>query len=507
MAHLLGAAGIYRASVALLIPERVAFILLTLLLMLYLGVEIWWARREFPQRWMVNPAVMASFATFGMKLGFSNFVLFLPEIAQARLSQNHLYDFYWLNRVVLMAIIGAVAMWAGFNSFWAKRLAAWIRHAKIFDRILVKKVRLRWWFVVTAILASIAARLLLVSLGAFGYSSDISQLYALGPYRFYINLFVGLGLLALVGLSLNHFTRSRPDPVSLAMLLGVLTLEIFFGLLSGYKGATVMPMVIVGICYYVARGRIPRVQILAALGLLFLAYQIVEPFRQMRVHEGNFDNRSAAYMANTITEIAAGETTETYEEGVTDTVVQVFARQNTVAFAALAMRARDEGRVGQKSAEFRRDLLLSPAYAVIPRLIWRSKPTQELGEWFNRVVLDNPFRNAVGMSPVGYLYIAGGATGVFLIFLVLGASQRVLLEGFLFAGAGGVVVFLGLANGLVRVDNAVYAVFVELIRNLPIMLVAQLLLFRPAPKPSPAYPEHAQSAAPLKAPLRLHESG
>ncbi|QDG51681.1 hypothetical protein FIV42_13250 [Persicimonas caeni] len=481
LSHMVVGVALYRGMVAELVPDRVGFISLTLLLLVYLGIEIWFARREHPSRWLVNPAVMASFATFALTLGFTNFVLFVPEVAKARMWQYQLFGFQWLSLATLMGMVAAFGMWTGFHLNLGKRLGVRLRRSSFLIRVLHTEVRLRWWFVIAGIVASVGSRLLLVQLGAFGYSADISQLYALGPYLFYINLFADLGMLSLVGIALYYFASDYPRPFTLGLLLGVLGAEIFFGLLSGFKGAVVMPIIVVGVCYYIVKGRVPKMQILAAFALVFLAYQIVEPFRQLRVSDSSFDNQSASYLTDTITGIASGKVDTGYSADVSDTAIEVLARKNTTAFAAMAMRAKEDGVIKHKSQVFQRDLLLSPAYAVIPRLIWRSKPTQDIGEWYNRVVLGNPFRNAVGMSPVGYLYIAGGALAVLLGFLVLGLTQRVLLEGFLFAGAGGVIVFLGLLDNMVRIDNAFYAVFVEMIRYVPLLFVAQLLLFRRAP--------------------------
>ena len=70
----------------------------------------------------------------------------------------------------------------------------------------------------------------------------------------------------------------------------------------------------------------------------------------------------------------------------------------------------------EEDPKFLENILSSPAYAVIPRFLWPSKPYGDVGAWFNRVVFGGSIYSATGMSPIGYLYLAGGAAVVVVGF-------------------------------------------------------------------------------------------
>ena len=75
----LAATFIYLLSIGEFIGLRSAFVLLTLLLLIYLALEISRVRRLHPARWLINPAVLCSLMTFMLGFGITNLLYFLPE--------------------------------------------------------------------------------------------------------------------------------------------------------------------------------------------------------------------------------------------------------------------------------------------------------------------------------------------------------------------------------------------------------------------------------------------
>src|SRR5207244_2606393 len=130
----------------------------------------------------------------------------------------------------------------------------------------------------------LAARLLEIKLGVFGYSSTYDQLIDAANYREYLSMAASLGDVALVAAAMQCFAavRSRlPDRLLVWLIVGY---EVCFGFLSGFKSAVIMPFIIVAVVYYSQRKRFPRWLVPSlALGLV-VAYGVIEPFRLARTH-------------------------------------------------------------------------------------------------------------------------------------------------------------------------------------------------------------------------------
>jgi hypothetical protein len=130
------------------------------------------------------------------------------------------------------------------------------------------------------------------------------------------------------------------------------------------------------------------------------------------------------------------------------------------------------------SPAFLGNIILAPAHALIPRLLWDSKPLQNIGLWYTNQVIGSNSYSSTAMSPFTYLNFAGGPLAVILGFLMVGIFQRGLFDGLRHFGGGGLIVLFGLLGTLVNINHAFDSFFVSLIRFLPILIVAQYLLLR-----------------------------
>ncbi len=79
---------------------------------------------------------------------------------------------------------------------------------------------------------------------------------------------------------------------------------------------------------------------------------------------------------------------------------------------------------------------------------------------------------------MSYLYFAGGLLVVLAAFFFVGVWQRILYEEFLFAGAGSMIVFVGMLMPLVKMPHSFYSLIIYVIRMVPLLLIAQVALFR-----------------------------
>ena len=456
--------------------QQISFGLLTILLLIYVG---WETRRIFrTERWnvLVIPPVLASIITFVLMFGVSNYLLLGSIKTYPYLGILGKSPFDWLNKAMICVLIAAFAMWRGYYFPIGRNLGRRTSQFLLSHGLIRHKFKIKWGFLIFCIIASIFARVIQTSLGIFGYSSEISQLYALAEYKQYLDLAAGLGRLALIGIAFAYFSGAYLRSYGLLFLFAiVLILEVGFGFLSGFKGQAAFPFVIVGLCYYITKQQIPKYWIIAVLVTFVLAYQVIEPFRYIRYSKNNFNNRDITEIASTMGEILVSkrETGKNYLE-------LVFERMNLTSFTAISIAYKDKVDLDDADPDFVRRILFSPAYAYIPRLIWSSKPYSNIGYWYNVKVLRSPewTKTSVAMSPVSYLYFAGGMIAVFIGFTLIGITQRFVYEAFAKSGGGGWVIYLGVLGSLVMVDSDVGSIFTTVFRFAPIMLVGQYLLFR-----------------------------
>jgi hypothetical protein len=472
----LAALALYGAILDWRLSPSTGFFLLSAVLVVYAGTEIIVLLQHEGGR-VASPIVFASIWLFLVPFGLTNFLYILPEplLRQAGIS-NPGYE--WMNRAVALALVGVFGMWAGYRLRAADRAGEAVRLLPMFGRLIRSQFQLRWTVVVTCVVISVSARLLAFRYGVFGYNSEQAQLEGLSAYTQYLTLGHQLGLLSLATVALSYFaTRRGALLVPLYVLLGV---EIVFGFLSGFKGSVVIPVAVVVVSRMVIENRVPRWMTAGAAALLVFSYGIIEPYRELRYYDPNFENRNAAYAVRTLIDLATGEIEApvTTPAGPSETAAQIGGRFRMTELAARAVAFKDEVGLAPDAPAFFSSLVLAPAYAVVPRLLWPEKPTVSIGAWFSLVVMGGTELTSVGMSTVAFLYYAGGALLVLIGFLLLGFMQRATEVTFLTSRAGALVMFIGLVHALVMVDSEFYTFIVTYIRYVPLLVIAQLALFR-----------------------------
>src|SRR5205823_596759 len=160
------------------------------------------------------------------------------------------------------------------------------------------------------------------------------------------------------------------------------------------------------------------------------------------------------------------------EDGAS-TGLSFLARMNLTYVASLGIEYAANNELPEDGPQFLNDIILAPAHAVVPRLLWESKPLQNIGGWYTNEVMGLDFSSSTGMSPFTYLNFAGGPLAVILGFLAVGILQRGLFDGLRTFGGGGLIVLFGLLGTLGNVDSAFNTFFVGIIRFLPLLVVAQ----------------------------------
>jgi hypothetical protein len=466
---------IYWINIGDLIGPDAYFLILNLVLAAFLVSEIISLAKEHSGAWMFSPVFVSSTYLFGM--GFFLPGLFATVLPDAELQAVGLptHSDYWINKHLLLAMLGACAMWAGFRSPIAPNFARALRtlRRRPFFR---KGFQVQPWTVVALLCISVIARVIAIQHGIFGYTADAAAVEATAAYREYLGTMGDLGKLALLGLALSMAAASGASPFLAFAFAISLVIELGFGFLSGFKSAIVLPLLIVAAAYYVVRGRVYWWMLAGPIIAIAIAYAIVEPFR-LAFNEGAVaTTRSAESLSGLLVQV----TTEPTLGDNQSLMGRIVSRGSLSTMGAAAIQFADTSpSLPAGSPGFLSDILMSPLLAFVPRFAWPDKPMQTLGVWFNDVVLGNSFINSVGMGPIAYLYFAGGLLGVVIGFFAIGLIQRGIQSTLLESGeSGAILAYLAVLPVLSGLDSYVPGILIWMMRYFIPIIIAQRLVFR-----------------------------
>lgn len=435
----------------------------TVLLLIYLYFEVLNFKRYYPDRYLLSPVVLSSLLLFLIYFGFSNIILIGREVT------------IWMNKMMFLVIFAAIAMWGGYSSICAKNLENRLIHSNVFRNLISSSFQVRKPVLFAFIACVFAIRLFQVSQGIYGYSDSMETIYGFNNSSQFIFLLESLGKLSLLCFAISIFHKEAASTSDLFILVLILIFEVVFGFLSGFKSAIVFPFIIVGFVFYNERKRIPVNLILISCTFMVVAYLVIEPYRALKQNFGITDN-SIGGIAGAL--VQGTKSNEISFASITKVWTPFLARLNLTEIASFGIEYADKSQLPPESPQFLNNIFLSPIHAVVPRFIWSGKPLGDLGIWYNRVVLGHDFHNSVGMSPITYLYFAGGFLAVILGFLFLGILQRILC-GFRTFGGGGTIIYFGLLNTCLGMSDSFNEVPLYFIRLLPLLIIVQsLILFR-----------------------------
>lgn len=454
------------------------FLFLSFVVLAYSAAQAWLVYKIEGDLFWLNPVIHTALIGNVMSFAIGNITLFLPETLQDSVGFQGLS--YWTNYYAVLAIVASIGLWSGYWSPFSRTLGWTIRNSQFLKRYLRSEFAVRVPVVILLVIVSMLCRLTMISHGIYGYSSDLESLSRTAIFKQYLSIGGDLGVVALLAVSLQHFSQpvGRSNTPWLVWL--ILVYEIVCGLLTGFKSQVVVPLLVLVIAHYATRGRFPRWSLPAGLLLLGLAYAVIEPFRAVRNADPNFENTSLFYIAEAMSAPDQSFRNEDAEESwATAALVHFTSTRLEASMASLGLEyASEHDELPSNSPEFLRDIFLSPAFAVAPRILWPSKPESFHGAWYHTEVIGLAGNTSIGMSPITYLYFAGKGLAVFLGFFAFGIVQRgsLGLWGF---GAGGVFVFLGLLSSLRMPDSIYYVFIISIIRYAPLLIFIQYFLFEP----------------------------
>lgn len=469
----LAATFIYLLSIGDFIELRSSFVLLTLLLLIYLALEISRVRRLHPVRWLINPAVVCSLMTFLLGFGMTNLLYFLPETLIGSIQEVTAS----MNKMMLLVMIGALGMWLGYWSPLAARVTVWGSLVRFRTRIFKFDAEPKAWVLPGLVLLSLVSRLLQIRLGIFGYSSNYERLIEAASYTQYLSMVASLGTLALVIATLQYYSPHQGRRAR-TRFLGIFIYELIFGFLGGFKTSVVMPFIIVLLCQYLRIGRISRHLLIAIPLALVVAFAVIEPFRYAKnmedKYENGFDSTSLTNIAKTMSGSALSSAAAEVTEEQVSIIVRIMSRSNLTHTGSLGITfADDHENLPAGSPDFLGGIIFAPLHAWIPRFLWEGKPVWDQAVWYTHEVMGYSHNSSTAMGLFTYLYFAGGIIVVFGSLFFIGLIQRVL---FFFThpwkSVAGAIVFMSMLSTTSMIaEGAFNGVMVSLFRDLPLVLV------------------------------------
>ena len=158
-----------------------SFIVKNIFLIIFLSYNIISYKKNNPERWLLNPAVLASIFTFLLGYCLTNYVYFIPDSEDEKLMSRLLRsdNLFFFNKGMNAIIIAAIAMWIGYKSNLGVRLYNFIlrfpiNFRKYFRSSSIPKLPAIYILIVIAI----ATRLYAIDLGVYGFSQSPDRLSA-----------------------------------------------------------------------------------------------------------------------------------------------------------------------------------------------------------------------------------------------------------------------------------------------------------------------------------------
>jgi hypothetical protein len=416
--------------------------------------------------------------TFLLGFCLTNFVYFIHGSEDERqmyrlLGSEPLID---LNKGMNAIIIAAIAMWIGYNTklgikLYKIILSFPIKFKKYFRSSFVPDLQVVYLIFIFAI----AARLYAINLGIYGYSQSQAKLNASIGIAYILMSFTELTSLCLLIVSFAYFRNQKNFNYKFTFFIMIIV-EIGFGMLSGMKSAVVMPLVLSFITYYLVNNKFHKGFIVAVAIFIIIAYLIIEPFRIIKARDANFQSTPTsivntmvdAYLMNKRTKIVYGN------ENIFESII---SRNAYLLTAAKSIQFGDEPGLGPKDPDFLEKIYTIPVQTFIPRLIWSNKPVEDIGGWYSVNVWGSTSASSVAMTPIGFLYFAGGFVFIVLGFFLIGIMQKTLWQFYL-AGGGQILIFLALLSTVVLVDSAFNGIIVYWMRFLPAFIFLQYFILK-----------------------------
>ena len=456
----------------------ISFIIKNIFLTVFLSYNIFHYKKNNPERWLLNPAVLASIFTFLLGFVITNYIHFVPDTEASKFLYKQLGSdpFPMLNYTMTLVILSAMIMWWGYNSKLGDRLYNFLVKRPLgLAKYFRAELKPNMAFIYTLIIISVFARFYAIEIGIYGIAQSPKTLSENIAIALIINTAGQLINFSLILVAIKFFKEGFNFNYRITLALIVL-IEIYFGIISGMKSAIIFPAAILFICYYLVNKKFHVGFIVASIILLVAAYTIIEPFRIIRMRDANFQS-SPGYIASSMMDAYSLNKSRKIISGDDNVFTNIVSRSNYLVAAAKAVDFADNSVLDSQAPDFLEKIYTVPLQAFIPRIFWRSKPVEDHATWFSVVVWGGTATTSVAMTPIGFLYFAGGISALLIGFFVFGIMQR-FVWNFYLGGGGQLLIYFGFLSSVILIDSSINGTLVNWIRNFPIIIILQTFLLK-----------------------------
>jgi len=313
----------------------------------------------------------------------------------------------WDDSLILESIrLGMVFMWA----IWLSYRIGLMTMPRLGSSRLPAQIPLGRIFLLLGL--ALAANFLAIVTGTFGVlqKADVSET---SKYLAYVDLGQNLGFLGLIILMIQY-------PRQRFLVLGFTLLLFFIGIVSAQKQAALMPLMVLGVAYFFQTRRLPLTGLAIGAVAVFFVFASVTTIRKYYFSEGG----SGVTSLSDVSRISSGAMNtkvfnKAYDEYSVDQHILIRLFYGSAIGKAISYCERKGYGVPENSRLSH--TLMAPVYAIVPRFLLPDKPEANFGNWFaSTVYVGYKVKYSIGITPVGYGFMIGGAWGVFGVALILG---------------------------------------------------------------------------------------
>lgn len=461
------------------------FILLNLILFLYLVSEGLTIFKEKPYRIFLHPLVLVSgLFYFMMHLG-PNLRLIFDEPSDQLPALMIIWDdipYKTFNKTMLLLILSAYVMFLGYKNKFTKFIAVFLRDQikKVKTFTSDKKVELPLLYLIIAI--GVVSLVVQINLGIYGYgvSDEVLREYASqAQLHRYIDQ---AQLVCIMILTFSLHSSRKPLRAHRMIFYLLLIFLILQGFLFGSKGKVIFPLMAAGIAAYFYTGQVMKRYVVSVVVILAIAFVTIEPYR---IVKNLYPDATFMESLSLLREIPETLETETIEEDISlyermeDLTWWFLGRSDNFSFSANAIEFKDRyGIPDNDNPDFLGSIIYSPVLAFVPRFIWKNKPRDQVGLWYENTIMQSPYYSQTAFGAIGYSYYAGGVIAIALIFLFFGICQRIVYECFFkLNNLQGFLIYIALILPITQIYSNVGGLLTGFMRLIPVILIGSFLIF------------------------------
>ena len=461
------------------------FILLNLILFLYLTSEGLKLFEEKPYRIFLHPFTLTIGLFYLMMHLLPNLRLIFDEPSEhlpALMIMWNDIPYKAFNKTMLLLILSAYMVFFGYKNKLTTSIATFLK-----DRI--KKVKtftghrnINLLLLYLIIATGVVGLVVQINLGIYGYAVSDEVLKEHASQAQFFSYIEQAQLICIMILAFSLHSSREPLKVERILFYSLLIFLIAQGFLFGSKGKVLFPLLAAGIAAYAYTGIVMKRYIVTTVVALGIAFVTIEPYRIVKnlYPDATFKESVSLFME--VPEILNEERIEediSLYDRLEDLTWWFVGRNDNFSFSANAIEYKDRyGIPDNNNPDFLGSIIYSPVLAFVPRFIWKNKPRDQIGAWYEDSIMHSPHYSASAFGAIGYSYYAGGVIAVALCFFFFGIFQRVVYECFFkLRNQQGFLIYIALILPVTQIYSNVGGTITGFFRLIPVVLVGIFLIF------------------------------